>query len=566
VKSATILLILALSPGTTQESPWPAPVKDWIAPQSGEHPRLFFRKAELPELRERAKTPEGQAILKRLRFLLDGASGESMPTEFNPNRGKQPDGSGKFNDTAPMGKTYTLWHGAGYGLLYQVTGEKKFAELGRQAVEKALDGTRDRDNRYSFREPTGALRCGPSLGAIAMAYDLCYDGWDPDFRKKVAEAFLSYNEGANESLESCALGKRQHPGSNHWGAEIGGPAMVLLAIRGDPGADDRKVAELLAGSEKCFLRLLTEGWGDHGFFAEGDGPGTISSDTSFIPALQAWRVAGGKDFITPRPNAQWMTLKWAMMTIPGPKAAFPLRGTYGHNVYSRTGLSGSGTFAQGFGAIADEFKPALLWTYNHTFKAADEKEGAPCDTVNPYPHRAVLSFVNWPIGLTEKNPGEILPVAVEDKRFAFCMFRNRWQDENDVVVTELFKGSKGNYSVPGGDIMVWGLGQRTTFPVKVTGDIKSFTAGKHGASVSTGAGAFGVDFSGASGAEALLVLAGPVQGGKGVGKAQTIVAGKNTFTVMTLGKAVPEAKANGDTLVVGGQTVSFDGENLVFEK
>lgn len=565
MKAASVVAVLLLA-GAPQEAPWPAPVPGWTAPAPGEHPRLFFRKSDLPRLRERAKTPEGQAILKRLRFLLDGASGESMPAEFNPNKGKQPDGAGKFHETAAVGKTYTLWHGAGYGLLYQVTGDKKFADLGRQAVERALDGTRDRDNRYSFREPTGALRCGPSLGAIAMAYDLCYEGWEPDFRKKVAEAFMNYDEGPNESLESCALGKRQHPGSNHWGAEIGGLALVLLAVRGDPGADEKKVDRLLAGNEKCFLRQLTEGWGDHGFFAEGDGPGTISSDTSFIPALQAWRVAGGKDFISSRPNAAWMTLKWVMMTIPGPKAAFPLRGTYGHNVYSRVGLSGSGTFAQGFGAVPDADKPALLWTYQHTFKAADEKEGAPFDTVSVYPHRAVLSFVNWPIGTDEKNPAERLPSAVEDRHFAFYMFRNRWQDENDIVVTALFRGAKGNYAVPGGEILVWGLGQKSTFPVRVTGDVKSFEPGPRGGVVSTSAGSFGVDFSGASGAEALLVLAGPLQGGKGGGKAQTVTAGKNTFTVMTLGKAAPEPKADGDNLVVGGQIVSYDGEKITFAK
>jgi hypothetical protein len=566
MKTSIVLACLLLAPPSPQESPWPGPVKDWVAPQPGEHPRLFFRKADLPKLKERMKTPEGQAIVKRLRFLLDGADGEGMPTEFNPNKGKQADGSGKFSETAPVGKTYTLFHGAGYGFLWQLTGEKKYADLGRQAVEKALDGTRDRDNRYSFRDPGGALRCGPSLGAIAMAYDLCYDGWDAEFRKRVVDAFMSYDEGPHMSLESCALGKRQHPGSNHWGAQIGGPAMVLLAVKGDPGADEGKVNRLLAGSEKCFLRQLTEGWGDHGFFAEGDGPGAISSDTSFIPALQAWRIAGGKDFVAPRPNAAWMTLKWAMMSLPGPKAAFPLRGTYGHNVWSRAGMSGSGTFAQGFGAIPEEAKPALLWTYNHTFKAAEDKDGKPCDTVSPYPHRAVLAFINWPIGMQEKNPAEYFPKAVEDKHFGFYMFRNRWQDENDIVVTALYKGARGNYSVPGGDIMVWGLGQKTAFPVKVTGEVKSFAPLKQGGVVSTSAGSLGVDFSGASGAEALIVLAGPVQGDKSGGKAQTITAGKNTFTLMVLGKISSEPKAEGDKLIVGGQSVSYDGEKLVFEK
>lgn len=52
--------------------------------EPGEHPRLFFRKSDLPELKRRAATPEGQQIVKRLRELLNGSDGESMPTQFNP--------------------------------------------------------------------------------------------------------------------------------------------------------------------------------------------------------------------------------------------------------------------------------------------------------------------------------------------------------------------------------------------------------------------------------------------------------------------------------------------------
>jgi hypothetical protein len=326
---------------------------------------------------------------------------------------------------------------------------------------------------------------------------------------------MKYDEGPNMSLESCALGKRQHPGSNHWGAEIGGPAMVLLAIKGDAGADDKRVDQLLDGNAKCFVRLMTEGWGDHGFFAEGDGPGTISSDTSFVPALHCWKVAGGKDFITPRPNAQWMTLKWPMLTVTSSKGPwFPTRGTYGHDVYARQGMSGSGTFCQGFGAIADEYKPALLWLYNHQFAEADQKAGAPFDTVSPYPHRAVMALVNWPFDLKEKDPGTVFPKAVEDKHFAFYMFRNRWQDENDVVVTALLKGAKGNYSVPGGQIMVRGFGKASTFPVTFTGAVTNFQAADAGGVVSTSGASLAVDFSGASGADAVIVLAGQIMGGK----------------------------------------------------
>ena len=74
---------------------------------------------------------------------------------------------------------YTFSHAAGYGLLYQLTGDKKYAQFGKQCFEKALAGVRDRDDRYSFRKPGGALRAGPTLGWYAVGYDLCCDGWEP---------------------------------------------------------------------------------------------------------------------------------------------------------------------------------------------------------------------------------------------------------------------------------------------------------------------------------------------------------------------------------------------------
>lgn len=53
-------------------NPWWVPAKDYKPLQPGEHPRLLFRKADLTSLRKKALTPEGQAIIKRLRYLLDG--------------------------------------------------------------------------------------------------------------------------------------------------------------------------------------------------------------------------------------------------------------------------------------------------------------------------------------------------------------------------------------------------------------------------------------------------------------------------------------------------------------
>ena len=59
------------------EQPWPKDVPGHIAPAPGEHPRLFFRKADLPALKKRAATADGKAIIERLKVVLGG--GDKMP-------------------------------------------------------------------------------------------------------------------------------------------------------------------------------------------------------------------------------------------------------------------------------------------------------------------------------------------------------------------------------------------------------------------------------------------------------------------------------------------------------
>ena len=546
--------------------PWPADVPGWVKPESGEHPRLFFRKADVPALRRRAETPAGKAIIERLRRLLDGADGTSMPkvksnitTAYGKKGGPRP-----AKTEFPEG-TYSMSHAAGYGLLYTLTGDGKYADLGRESFEWAFQGVRDRDRegRYSFRQPGGALRAGPSLGWYAVGYDLCYNGWDDDFREKVAGAIANYNEGKHCSLAELVKGKRHMPGSNHWGMQVGGGALAILAVRGDRGADDRKIEGLLGESRKCMVRNMTQGFGDHGWFAEGDGTGSMSSHIVFCSALNAWKVAGGKDFISPRPNAPWMTLKWIFLTIPrNGQMDFPKRGAYPHNIWQREGLSGAGYFAQGFGAVTEAQAAGMLWFYNTHLKAADQKRGTPLDTISHYPHNSVMSFINWPYDLEPRNPADVIPRAVRDEKYGFYMFRNRWKDENDIVVSVQTKSTRGwHRAKTDGSIAVWGMGRKTNWG-RIKSNVTTFTPAADGSAVlscSDGT-CLAVDFSGASGAQGMLAMTGP-----GAGGGKSVRLGDRTVSFLFLGRS-PTPKPEGDAIVVGEQTVRFEDGRLVLAK
>lgn len=547
-------------------APWPAEVPRFEAPAPGEHPRLLFRKSDLSALRAFAKTDDGKAILDRLRKCLNGSDGESLPTSFNPEKGPiTSDGSGDFGAKAPLG-TYTFSHTAGFGLLYQLTGEKKYAELGKQCFEKALEGYRDRDRRYAFKAPFGALRAGPSLGWTALGYDLCYDGWDEEFRTKVTRVLADYDEGGKRNDMNLAVLTKgsMPPFSNHFGMQAGGAALALLAVKGDPGVNAKKIEELLALSQKSMVRELTEGFGDGGFFAEGDGTGSMSSHIVFLTALQAWKTAGGRDFVTPRPNASWTALKWIFLTVPreGVMDFWPKRGGYPQNIWSREGLSGAGYFAFPFGMLPDDEKAALLWFYNTHLAARDAKSGTPFDTSNPYPHLAVCAFVNWPRELKQKNPGDVLPHAYRDSKWGFYACRNRWKDENDVVVSVLTRNVKGYIKADAdGGMSVAGLGKKFKWGA-VRGQVADWQAAADGSMVLTLADgtSHAVDLSRASGADAMLVSTGTADGAKVKLAEKTL-----TFKFLTTAE-VPAPRVEGDRVVVGNQFVAIKDGRIVLGK
>jgi hypothetical protein len=541
--------------------PWPAPVAGHVAVAAGEHPRLFFRKGDLPWLKARAQTPEGEAIIKRLRVLLNGSDGESMPTAMR--KPDPPFGDKSTPIEQPIG-CLTLSHPFGFGMLYQLTGEQKYADLAKQCMQLMLDGYRDRDGkaRYSFRQPTGALRAGPSLGWAAVGYDLCYDGWDAEFRKKVCDALENYSEGANQSLEELVKGSRHMPGSNHWGMQVGGGALTILTITGDPEVKDQKRLDgLLAVSQKSMIRNATEGFGDGGFFAEGDGTGSMSSFIIYLSALQAWKTAQGLDFITPRPNVRWMALKWFLLTLPKPdklddlRSCFPERGGYPHNIWARPdGLSGAGYFSIGYAAVLPSQRAGLWWCYHQWLKEHDDKAGTPWDTTSPYPHHAVLALINTPFGMEQVNPAEVLPRNVYDSKFGFFGCRNRWQDADDIIISQLTQTAKGFMKADAEKQMsVWHHGKREQWG-GIPSKLDTVDLAADGSAILGGGTFIGIDFSGASGCDGMLVTTGGEQGTK---------VGPFTFKFLTNGQEPTPTEAGG-VVTVGKQTVQLKDGKLVF--
>lgn len=260
-----------------------------------------------------------------------------------------------------------------------------------------------------------------------------------------------------------------------------------------------------------------------------------------------------------------MFFKWVMRTIPRDGKPDVLKlGAYPHNVYARTGISGPGTFSVGLGCVTDEQRPALLWLYNRAQKAYDQKHNTPMETTSGYPHHAILAFVNWPFGEEEKNPAACIPQAVRDEKFGFYMMRNRWQDENDVLVQIQTKSTRGWHKASTkGDIHVW-AGDKKIKWGQLRGTITHWQPASDGSAIATSVDgtSLAVDFSKASGADAMLVMTGPT-----AGRGTTVKVGGREYSFLFVGgDDPPQPKADGDSVAIGAQRVSFAGGHITIDK
>jgi hypothetical protein len=490
-----------------------------------------------------------------------------------------------------------------YGFLYHLTGEKKYIAMSKEAMDIAYSGACDESKPdYSWKKPESYLRGGPSLGMFAMGYDMCFDIWEPAYREKVAKDLLNYDVqgGAYRvTMKQMVQGGNHGPESNHHGSALGGAGLSMLAINGDSNLDQKLIDQYLATVEQRILELFQKGMGDTGWFWEGPGPGQIASDTSFIPMLQAFRIAAGKDYPAGMPGPRALVERWIGWLMLRPETAQPIyantetswsMGGYGGRTFGRYGLTRGGSFAQGFGLFTHpDDKAALLWTYKNIVEPSEQKDytdyqlnGKPSyDAIN-LPHRAVLSFINWPIGLAPKNPEGITPKTRGDKsRMGYCWFRNGWKDKDDIFVGVQMgsRGSgggggrgKGRGGGGGGaeDIAVWGLGERHAFgPISRHGAPDGYQGYQDGSGfVSSQETAVAVDFSRASGADGVVIVLGAaaasyrLTGNKqGKSKFTSVQLGGKPCGVLVLSASgkFPDAVAGGDKLTVGDQTFTLAG-------
>jgi len=117
---------------------------------------------------------------------------------------------------------------------------------------------------------------------------------------------------------------------------------------------------------------------------------------------------------------------------------------------------GSHLLALGFNTAAETYKPALLWVWNRLLGLErGQLEGLNCAI------DLAFTLSNYPLELRPKHPSQVLPLAIPDRQKGGYIFRNRWQDENDIVAQIYLKSEPRRASwfyVGDGAFRIDGLG------------------------------------------------------------------------------------------------------------
>lgn len=213
------------------------------------------------------------------------------------------------------------------------------------------------------------------------------------------------------------------------------------------------------------------------------------------------------------------------------------------------------------GGVTDRQKAAMKWYYNHFLLESDVQGGTPYDTASRYPHLAVCAMVNWPLDIEEKNPATVLPLCYHDTSCGFYAWRNRWQDDGDTVITVLTNRTEGYMGAkPDRSLSLNTVGRHVKWGTVKEGPTRHWWASARGESSSltlSDGTCFAVDFTGASGAEVMLVTTGQAEG-------QAMRLGGKTLTFyFPTEKVVLDVTVEGDAAVVGTQRVMLKDGNLM---
>ena len=408
----------------------------FVGLRAGEHPRLIFRKGDLPALRKRMATPEGKAILE----MLQTRSPLRYPQQVTDRRAS--------------------WMAANWGAIHQLTGDAGAAAKARRIVM-------DQVVKRPVPLDRSDIQQAPRLLGVALAYDLCRDAWDMPFRALITEYLRRAADDLYRGVVDGVAMSEQGPGPAAAGSDsqlVADPwrhqnairmacvGCAAIALIGEKGADGKEIPEaprLARIAERDVLLYLRWGLAASGGGMEGAFAKDFALANGVLQFLQADRVALGRDLAEANP---FLLAGHVLEAMPAADGAWDLG-------ISSISIQAAGRWPMGLGSAPAALLPALKWCFDRDVGLAGQGH-FDCT----WPYHAAYALANYPFDVPARPPGEVLPLLVPDPGRGRCVFRNRWHDAADILATLNLRamplpGLHGRDVPPAGHLRIVGLGR-----------------------------------------------------------------------------------------------------------
>jgi len=363
---------------------WTDPPPGFVKLEPNEHPRLIFRKHDLPMIKRRLQTPEGKAIMAR--FL------EQLPRNYATHPKCQP------------------YFPAGYALAYQLTGDKAHADRAREILAGMIDIRGSQDIHF-----------GPMAQAMAVTLDLCYDAWDADFRQKVIDNLA----GRLSNLETLTgmKGASLNPWHNHEAIRACGAGVAAICLLGEKTGNGKEIPGLeriIHVNARSIRRFFqTNGNSNTGWGMEGDFYKRMTWNSGPGHMIQAYRTAMGGDMMAGWPG-HWTILGEWMWQPPAEQvvAAESLRTD-----------QDSGLFVLGLTTVPDSMKAGARRLFDRAYGLEGNRTFGLL-----WAYHAGYLLMNYPFDVAPEPPGKSLPWIAPDPTGGHWIFRKPWQGADDTLI------------------------------------------------------------------------------------------------------------------------------------
>ena len=397
------------------------PVPGFVPLRDGEHPRLIFRRRDLPTLRQRMASEMGKAFADVI----------SRPP---------------IRHVSQVTDKRTSWVAAGLGVVHQLTGSAAAAESAKRVlVDEVVKKPMPLDR--------ADIHHAPRLLGAAMAFDLCCDGWDKPFRAEMAEYINDTMVGLSRGIsDGVAMeGLVAYPWSHHHAIRMACIGCAAIAILGEKDAAGKVMTDapaLADQAERAVIKYLQVGLTRSGASCEAPFFKKLALANGVLQFLHADRVARGRDLGRANP-----------LLLFGDVIEADPAGEQDFGIGDLT-VQVSGRWAMGFSSAPPEHLPALRWCFDRVAGPAG-KGHLDCS----YGFHAAYGLMGYPLDVRPEGPGKLGPAMLGDTTAGRYVFRSAWRGPDDFL-TVLDLGSLSYHGVErdrawrAGELSISGLGRQ----------------------------------------------------------------------------------------------------------